>query len=131
MIQHSPRYRMEVRALVTLLGILAATVVPAHGKLAASVPAEGSRLATAPTQVVLRFNEPMRLTAVSITDAQGARQAIAPLPAEVQREIGLPLPVQSAGKRELHWRGMGPDGHVVAGVLHFEVIAAPDHAARR
>jgi methionine-rich copper-binding protein CopC len=121
---------MNLRVALAMFGMLAATAVLAHGKLAASVPAEGSRLTTAPTQVVLRFNEPMRLTAVSITGAQGTRQAIAPLPAEVRREISLPLPPLAPGKRELHWRGMGPDGHVVAGVLHFEVIVAPDHAAR-
>jgi methionine-rich copper-binding protein CopC len=117
--------------IATLLGVLASTAAPAHGKLSSSAPAEGARLATAPAQVVLRFNEPMRLTAVSITDTAGGKQGIAPLPAESRSEFTLPLPALGPGRREVHWRGMGPDGHVVAGVLHFEVGTTPDPAARR
>jgi methionine-rich copper-binding protein CopC len=112
--------------------LVAASVVDAHGKLSGSSPAEGSRLAVAPAAITLRFNEAMQLTAVAIEGARGTKQAIVDLPRTPAAAVQLRSPSLAAGDYTLRWRGIGPDGHVVSGALHFSIQGAnpASHAAR-
>jgi methionine-rich copper-binding protein CopC len=106
------------RALGALLLWLAATCAEAHAHLQQSSPADGSVLSAAPVQLVLRFSEAARLTALWI-ETGGARQAVSSLPAAAQPTIVVTLPPLSPGRYVVSFRVVGADGHVVPGQIHF------------
>lgn len=110
------------------VALLLPAMADAHGKVVASTPAEGATLTTAPRSISLRFNEAVKLTALSIAAAPATLLKL-PLPTgKPQREFTLTPPALAPGATELHWRAMGDDGHVVSGTLHFTIAAAQNPA---
>src|SRR2546430_4348193 len=92
-----------------------------HAHLVKAAPADGSTVAAAPSKFVLPFNEPAKLTVVSLQkDAEPAKK-IGPLPTTAAAEISIPAPQLTAGKYVLTWRAVGDDGHVMPGKLSFTV----------
>ena len=112
------RRRLSATLLV-LFATLAVSHAFAHSKLIASVPAEAAVLNAAPPMLQLTFNEPLRLTALTLESADGSSRAIENLPAEQQTQFELTPPVLAAGPYTLTWRGIGKDGHVVSGTVKF------------
>lgn len=93
----------------------------AHAHLLKAVPADGSTVTAAPPTFVLTFNEPAKLTVVSLQkDAEPAKK-IGPLPTTAAAEISIPAPQLAAGKYVLSWRAVGDDGHVMPGKVSFTV----------
>jgi methionine-rich copper-binding protein CopC len=93
----------------------------AHTHLVKAVPAEGSTVNAAPAKFVLTFNEPARLTALSIQKGTEPAKKLGPLPEAAAAEVSIAAPQLSAGKYVLSWRAVGDDGHVVPGKLTFTV----------
>lgn len=97
----------------------------AHAMVETSEPAEGAVLSAAPRQVVLRFNEPSRVTALRLLNE--ANQEVG-----VRRDAGRGMatsataavtgPLAPGGYR-VEWRAMGADGHVMSGTVHFTVTS--------
>jgi methionine-rich copper-binding protein CopC len=93
----------------------------AHAHLVKAVPADGSTVKSSPPKFVLTFNEPAKLTVVSLQkDAEPATK-IGPLPTTASAEISIPAPQLAAGKYVLSWRAVGDDGHVMPGKVSFTV----------
>ena len=112
---------------------MGALVVPptalAHVTLESSEPATQSRLDGAPTEIRLRFNQPVTITSNAI-------QVLAPdgtvLSGTARTEDGghvVVAPVSRLGRGHgytVRWRVIGDDGHSPAGVFTFGVgVAAP------
>lgn len=116
--------RRHFTALTALL-LLAAQATWAHSHLVSSQPGQSAVLTTAPVRLQLTFNEPLRLTALSVRTVNGGEKEIKPLPAEAKAEHSVTAPALGAGRHEVHWRGVGSDGHVVNGVIRFSIAAAP------
>jgi methionine-rich copper-binding protein CopC len=96
-------------------------VALAHAHLVKAVPGDGSTVTASPPKFVLTFNEPAKLTVVSLQkDAEPATK-IGPLPTTASAEISIPAPQLTAGKYVLSWRAVGDDGHVVPGKVSFTV----------
>lgn len=110
----------RTHALAGLL-LLLAIKAQAHAHLQQAVPADGSRLGHAPTQLLLSFSEPARLVVLTITRDAGAPQKLAPLPEVADKQITVALPALAPGRYVIAWRVIGADGHVVPGGLHFSV----------
>jgi methionine-rich copper-binding protein CopC len=110
----------RTHALAGLL-LLVAIKAQAHAHLQQAVPADGSRLGHAPTQLLLSFSEPARLVVLTIARDAGAPQQLAPLPQVADKRIMVALPVLAPGSYVIAWRVVGADGHVVPGGLHFSV----------
>jgi copper transport protein len=123
-----------VRRLVTLLAVaVGALAVPsaafAHVTLESSEPATQSRVETPPTEIRLRFNQP-------VTIAANAIEVLAPdgtvLSGKATTEDGGLVVVAPVSRLEVgrgytvRWRAIGSDGHSPAGVFTFGVgVAAP------
>ncbi|GAA1476572.1 copper resistance CopC/CopD family protein [Nocardioides aestuarii] len=114
-------------ALAVLLGVLAllGTAAPAaaHAQLVATDPADGALLETAPSEVTLTFDEPVRLTAQEITvyDADGATVPSSARTTGTDVVITLDDPSSLRGTHVVGWFVVSADGHPISGSLTFSV----------
>ena len=111
--------------LVVLLACYAALAAHAHTKLASSVPAAGAVLERPATDIVLEFAEPVRLTAVTLTDAENGTHALDALPQTpaTRFTIGVRATLP-AGEYVVAWRAVGADTHLVSGEIPFRIAAS-------
>ena len=111
----------------TSLSILAAsllafaTLAQAHTHLRGAEPANGSVIKTAPANIVLKFSEAARLTALTIQKDGGAEQKLEPLPTAAAAEVSIPAPKLAPGKYVVNWRVVSGDNHIMSGKLNFTV----------
>lgn len=98
----------------------------AHSLLLGSMPAEGAALTAAPAEILLRFNEPVQLTALRLFAADNAEWPVrrtrdmAARP-EHRAAIGRDL---TPGAWRAVWRAISADGHEIGGTLRFRLEAA-------
>src|SRR5262245_41557921 len=122
-----------MRRRVLLAAIAGALLVPAtasaHVTLESSVPETQSRVETAPTEIRLRFNQPVTVTsnAIRVLAADGTV-----LSGTARTEDGGYVAVAPVSRLAdgrgytVRWRVIGEDGHSPAGVFTFGVgVAAP------
>jgi methionine-rich copper-binding protein CopC len=84
-----------------LLG--ASALTQAHTHLKEAQPAEGSVLNAPPANIVLKFSEAARLTALTLQKDGGAEEKLAP------------------GKYVVSYRVVSDDNHIMSGKIHFTV----------
>ena len=114
---------------------LMANAVMLHLKLSRSEPAANARLATSPTAVKLWFTQRPELTVTAIKIRSGAGAAavertLAPLARAAAANSPITAPVGAAlatGHYEIVWRTMARDGHVLNGVIPFDVSTPAAH----
>ena len=105
-----------------LAAILAtATAALAHSKAEDTTPSGGATVETVEF-IELRFDDPMRVTVVTLTGPDGNL--------EITRETGLdlvtefralPPEILPAGAYTVDWRGLSADGHPMQGTFGFTV----------
>ena len=125
-----------VRACVALVLVVTVPVVAGaammHLKLERSEPAANVVLAAPPTTVRLWFTQKPELTVTSIKIRTGlgssaVERALAPLARATAAGSPITAPVGAAlapGRHEIVWRTMARDGHVLNGVIPFDVRPA-------
>jgi copper transport protein len=120
-----------------LVGVLGAAAASAHAELLGSTPADGQRLASAPTEVVLSFTEPVTVpdSGLGVLDRAGQRvddgSVGHPAGRSDQVRIGL-RPRLPAGAYLVTWRVVSADAHPIQGGVSFTVgDAAPLSAQDR
>ena len=124
-----------------LAGIVAvaALVLPAsawaHAALLQTVPVASRTVNAAPTEVRLRFSEPVepRFAIVSVTDA-GGRQVTDGDPTTAPgspQTLVTPLQRVPEGWYLVFWRVISADGHPVRGAFTFAVGPNPGPAPRK
>ncbi len=127
--------RIARRGLLALLIIAAPVLAGAsllHLKLSRSVPSANAVLTAPPTEVKLWFTQKPELSVTSIKIRSGAgatavERALAPLARAEAANSPITAPVGAAlapGRYEVVWRTMARDGHVLNGVIPFDVRAA-------
>ena len=110
------------KIILTLTAILAITT-PAlsHSKAEDTSPASGATVKIVEA-IELRFDHPMRVTAIKLTGPDGELEVI--------RENGLdpvtefrakPPENMPAGAYTVDWRGLSSDGHPMRGTFEFTV----------
>ena len=110
-------------ALLLALAIAGPRAAAAHSLLLGSDPAEGAVLASPPAAITLRFNEPVRLTAIRLFEADGTEwplqrpRDMAPRP---EHGAGLGR-VLTPGPWRVVWRAISADGHEIGGTLRFRL----------
>ncbi|MER3487628.1 MAG: hypothetical protein C4307_02260 [Chloroflexota bacterium] len=120
--------------LVSLLALVLPGLASAHATLERTAPPYQKRLSRAPAQVVLAFNQRVRLLpgSVRVYDAAGRLRSGRPRLSATGRAIVTPLLSLPRGGYTVRWHALSAgDGHVVAGVFTFGVRAAapePDRA---
>ncbi len=102
-----------------------------HLKLIRSEPLANAQLTMSPTDVKLWFSQRPELTVTSIKVKSGAgatavERALAPLSRAAAANSPIVAPIGAAlakGHYEVVWRTMARDGHVLSGVIPFDVGA--------
>jgi LPXTG-motif cell wall-anchored protein len=102
------------------------TSADAHSVLLVTAPAEGARVHTAPSNVVLTFNEMprQRFSTVHVFGPDGARRdsgSVRVVNDTVNQELGGSRP---PGRYTVDWRVISADGHPVSGQFAFTAVAA-------
>jgi len=115
--------RPVVAALAALaLVLLGAAPASAHAELLGSDPAEGAVVETAPSEVTLTFNEPVRLTPqeIAVYDADGDPVASTAGASGTDVTVGLTDADDLAdGTYVVSWNVLSDDGHPISGALTF------------
>lgn len=106
-----------------LLALLLAGVRPAHAhaSLLSALPADGAVLVTAPTELVLRFDEPVDPLRLRLVDGGGrALELGAPHVDGQDIRVGLPQAL-SRGHYLFSYRVTSADSHPVGGTIAFAI----------
>ena len=125
--------------LILILFSLPTTVFP-HSPLKQANPMDGALLAEAPTEYKMLFKSPAKLIKFEIFQkSQNNNKNSSALKGLFKKSDGklieinykpslvlsesylIKLPKINLGSYEVHWRAMGEDGHVLKGILTFEV----------
>jgi len=106
--------------------LLAATIASAyaHGTVETASPRNGATLGTPPSQIRLRFSEPLEpaFTSVKLFSSSGQAVAISEKArVEDGKTVILPLPTLAPSGYKAQWMSVGHDGHPVHGELTFTV----------
>jgi len=95
-----------------------------HSEQQTTDPAQGEQLDTAPDVIKVEFDDPMRITRVSLADGDGTAF---PIEAESGRDavttLEVPLQPLPDGDYAFSWRGLSEDGHTMSGELSFSIEA--------
>ncbi|TPQ28547.1 copper-binding protein [Bradyrhizobium guangdongense] len=105
-----------------LLALCMVTSADAHAVLVGSEPSDGSVQAEAPKMVVLRFNEAVTPTAVSLLDAAGKPRDVVIRAVDQSVLVTMP-PDLPQGTQAISYRVVSEDGHPVIGSLLFSIGA--------
>ncbi len=119
--------RAIVSALLAVVCVLLlAAPGSAHAELESTTPANGQRLAAAPSQVTLTFSESVNLLddGISLLNSDGAVVST-PDPTVDGHTVTWPMPQHLRnGPYVVTWRVISADGHPVDGAFSFGVGAA-------
>ena len=122
--------RAVVALVVTVPAVAGAAMI--HLKLERSEPAANVVLPASPATVRLWFTQKPELTVTSIkirtgTGSAAVERALAPLARAAAAGSPITAPVGATlapGRHEVVWRTMARDGHVLNGVIPFDVRPA-------
>lgn len=95
----------------------------AHARIAGSVPENGAMLAEPPAEVRVRYTEvvEVRLSKLTLLDAEGRPVAGTKLAPEGDRELVLQLPPLPGGTYTVESQALAKDGHVFQETFQFTV----------
>ena len=116
-----------VLSTAAVISVISALPASAHTALVKITPYAGAQLATAPTKVVLEFNEPVSKTfaVVVVSNAGGvsvARGKATVLGAKVTQPLS---PGLASGAYRVAYRLVSADGHPVSGESKFTLTLTP------
>lgn len=116
--------RAVLMVACVLASLASGRAVWAHAMLLETYPPDGASLSVAPSEIVLRFNEPVVPVALRLLDARGADLATAAARAE-NNEVRLEVPTLPAGGYIASWRVVSADSHPIGGGFVFTVGGGP------
>ena len=120
---------MKSKWLIGVALLSLAAGAQAHTRLEASVPAEGSVVTASPSNIVLNFSAPARVTVLTLQKEGESEQKLSPLPTDMAPQVSVPAPKLAPGAYVVTWRVVSDDNHVMSGKLHFTVAAPVKDAA--
>ena len=114
-----------LRILLLLATACFSSAAMAHAVVKHSVPAQGAKLAAAPKEAVITFNEKVEKMFTTATLKTGAGATISTSKATVDpadpATLRLPLPALKSGAYAIKWTAVGHDGHRLSGTIGFSV----------
>ena len=120
------------RTLAVFAAVGAALALPAtalgHTTLEGASPGTQSMVSTAPTEIRLRFNQPVTITwrAIQVFAPDGTLISGSATTAEGGRVVVAPVSGLAKGSAyTVRWKATGGDGHSPAGVFNFGVGVKP------
>ncbi|HZB81522.1 MAG TPA: copper homeostasis periplasmic binding protein CopC [Rubrobacteraceae bacterium] len=134
MIERRMRWMVAFLGLSSLWLVVLCAPALAHASLLETDPADGAKLSEPPTQVQLRFNEPIEaeFTPVKVLDQQGNRvdRDDAQVGSDDRRMVTAGLKELSKGTYTVQWRVISADTHPVNGSYEFSVTGASTNEAQ-
>jgi copper transport protein len=119
------RRLLALGALVVALVVAAAAPASAHATLLTTEPQNGGVYDTSPSQVKLRFSEPVEVSLGGIRVFSSDRDRVVTgspeHPDGNQSEVAVPLPKLENGTYVVTWRVISADSHPVEGAYTFQV----------
>ncbi len=99
-----------------------AGLATAHSQMDETLPVDGAVLTAVPQEIVLRFDDAIRLVTVKMTHDNAHTEALDLGEQEdFGNEFALPAFAKGAGQYQVDWRGLGADGHIMKGQFSFTV----------
>ncbi|MDZ7788640.1 MAG: copper resistance protein CopC [Halofilum sp. (in: g-proteobacteria)] len=109
------------RGVAAALLLAFATAASGHSASDATTPSDGAVLDAPPEEIRIRFDQPIRVTMVRITDEAGNEYDVAyDRGAATKILIGRTESLAS-GAYTVEWRGLSTDGHTASGEFGFRV----------
>lgn len=94
----------------------------AHSKKEMTQPANGAVLEVSPEAIEMKFNMPLRVTLITLTDQDSVtHEVIRTDNMQPILEFIAAVPILPAGLYSVAWRGLADDGHPMQGEFSFEV----------
>ena len=116
---HGLRYTTAILVLALALG---AGQVNAHSKKEATDPVDGSMISASPENIRLKFDMPLRVTLITLTDQTGAEYGLTRSDnMQPVSDFTAQPPELPAGQYKIMWRGLATDGHPMQGEFGFEI----------
>jgi copper transport protein len=119
------RRLLALGALVVALVVVAAAPASAHATLLTTEPQNGGVYTKPPSEVKLRFNEPVEVSLGGIRVYTSDRERVVAgspeHPAGTQSEVSVSLPKLARGTYVVTWRVISADSHPVEGAYTFQV----------
>lgn len=107
--------------LVLAATLAMATAALAHSEADSTTPAEGASVQTVEV-IAMRFDDPMRITAITLTGPEGEMAITRETGLEPVTEFrALPDGEITSGAYTVEWRGLAADGHPMQGSFAFTV----------
>ncbi|MGH9034445.1 MAG: copper resistance CopC/CopD family protein [Acidimicrobiia bacterium] len=126
------RRALVVVALVALGLVLPAAPAFAHAQLLSTAPVNGTAMAAAPSQILLRFSEAVQVSQAGVrvfdADAERITTETARHARGKAEEVVLPLPDLDKGLYVVTWRVTSADSHPIHGAFTFRVGPVPASA---
>lgn len=119
--------RVTLVVLAALCGLAIAGQALAHASLMSSDPADGAVLDVVPTEIVLRFTEPVDPVddAIRLLDGTGARVTVAAVDQSLGADtMRVELPELADGTYAIGWSAVSADSHPIGGAYVFSIGAA-------
>lgn len=94
----------------------------AHSKKEGTQPANGAVLQASPATIGMRFEMPMRVTLITLTDQNGAAHDLTRTDnMQPVTDFSAAPAMLPAGKYKVEWRGLATDGRPMQGTFSFEI----------
>ena len=115
--------RLVVLFAAAVVAACCATPALAHAKLVSTSPRDGAVVASAPTEVRVRFDDPVTVGPGNAVVAADRSSVLAGSPRVERggRELVLPLQSLGNGDYSVSWAIVSDDGHLESGLLAFRV----------
>jgi copper transport protein len=115
--------RLVVLFAAAVLGAACATQALAHANPVSTSPQDGAIVASAPTEVRVRFDDPVTVGPGNAVVAADRSSVLAGSPRVERggRELVLPLERLGNGDYSVRWAIVSDDGHLESGLLAFRV----------
>ena len=124
---------MKVLSSLKCLMMAILVIVPmgkalAHGELSSSAPGHEA-VVTSPEQLVLNFNDEVRLLRLSLVHGASHNIEFGFSPStQAQPSFSYDLPELMMGTHTVEWTIIGSDGHTVSGTYNFVVSEGGEQA---
>jgi copper transport protein len=113
------RRAARLTGIVVAATLAAPTAAFAHANLVDTSPRDRAALARAPTRVVVRFDDAIRVAPGNAAVRNGDGSVLRGKPSAHGRTLVLPLRSGLRGDYSVRWSAVSDDGHIVQGVLAF------------
>ena len=116
--------RFKPSHLALALFVTIAASANAHGAVESATPKNGSTLSAPPSEIRLRFTEPLEPTFTSVKLLGPTGQEVTTtekVRVEDGKTVIQPLPTLAPGAYKAQWMSVGHDGHHIHGELTFTV----------